>query len=947
MIVDPAVIPGLLLLAAELAALAAVGFVVVRVALGQDDELSALAQGLVVGPALWGIVVNFVMYAVPGLAGAAVGWTVMLILGAALAWRSPGRLRPQARMVVGFVGAVVVLGWVALASRQLVGIANFYVDLGLAASIRAGGFPVALTSNPVATASYHYGASLLVGLLTPSAGPDLAFVWELVGVYAWVSLALVVVTALRQRGSWLTALTLAPLLLSYGLHTFVWSAPGGVAGILWLPSPAGLPAAGLRASIAEIYWPLAEPVGSGLTAVPDVWMPAFPLGYAMAFVVLAHAAQSKRVTWLKTLTLAGLVGFLGLLVTTLAPVVAVLWAGLEALRLVRDRRAGAAMLAPALRSGVGLALAGLLLLFGGGALSGILGGGAGSPSLTWARSLNASHWPVLGGFEARPGGVGLLSLGPVAVAGAAAALARRDRLVLALAAGAGLLVLTWLVLDYPPRPEDLGRLTGHARNLALVALLLALSARLASLRCSRWRYAAGALLAGLVVWPTVVAPAHSLGRTLGHGVQLANAGWAWRAALEQDETAALRRHPMSGMSGHLAAYLRESTAVDARVLDTSLNLAVLLNTGRPNNWGFAGLIQQSWRPGPEYRDARHYLEPAAFRQLDLAYIYATDAWVAALPARARSWLADPSLFDLLARDGDEALYGVRPAFLALETTPHPASYEALRAVAPATVIYLPPQSDWDNKLRLLRVASVVAHAQLVGAGGDPEILHLRSSAPWMVTSLGARLPDLIAVPLLHGGWLFPPAGWRQVWRNPPDRIAVYAPTEAVEPPLDVASPAVSVRLADVRATEERLTFTTTLDDRAQHQWSGQDWVLVPADASPWAIPFLRHDGQPDIEQWFAGQAVAGRGTTTHTYVFDARASSLAVRGANGAFTRVEASQRTPSPGVWMLVLRLNRLGDRGVQEPVFIIPVLRFEVSDGGAVSSPQVYEAARGWRLP
>ena len=59
MIVDPAIVPGLLLLAAELAALAAVGYVVVRVALRQADARAALAQGLVVGPALWGLIVEF------------------------------------------------------------------------------------------------------------------------------------------------------------------------------------------------------------------------------------------------------------------------------------------------------------------------------------------------------------------------------------------------------------------------------------------------------------------------------------------------------------------------------------------------------------------------------------------------------------------------------------------------------------------------------------------------------------------------------------------------------------------------------------------------------------------------------------------------------------------------------------------------------------------------
>ena len=953
MIVDPAVLPGLLLLAAELAALATVGFVVVRTALRQDDELSALAQGLVVGPALWGLIVNFVMYAVPGLAGAAVGWAVILMLGAALAWRSPARLRLPARTVAWFAAAVLVLGWAALASRQLLGSANPHTDLGLAASIRFGGFPVALPWHPETPAPYHYGASLLAGLLAPPTGPDLGFVWELAGVYAWVSFALVVVTALRRRGSWLAALLLAPLLLSYALHTFVWSDPSKVAGILWLPMPTGLPAAGLRASLADIYWPTVEPVGSPLGSLPDILKPAFPLGYALAFVVLAYAARSERATWLGSLTLAGLVGFLGLLVTTLAPVVMVLWAGLDALRLARTRAAGAATLA--LRSGAGLALAGLLLSFGGGALSVLLGGGVGSSGLVWTRSLDANHWHVLGDFDARPGGVGRLTMGTLAVVGVATALARRDRLVLSLAAGAGLLALAWLALDYPPYPKDLDRLAGHARNLALIALLLALSARLASLRSRHWRYAAGALVAGLIVLPTVAAPARSLGSALGLGIHLANAGWARPASTQQGESAAPRRERLVGMSSRLAAYIRNHTAMNARVLtgvDTrwphaAANLTVLLNTGRPNNLGFAGVNHLSLEWGPDYLDALRYLEPVAFRRLGLAYVYATDAWAAALPSRAREWLADPGLFDLLARDGDEAFYRVRPAFLALKTTRHPGSFEALRAtVAPDTGVYLPPQPAWRNQVRLLRVAASLPHARLVGKV-NPQRLHLRTSAPWVVVPLGARAPELVVLPLLHEAWLFPPAAWRRLWRNRIGRVSVYALNEAVEPPPDAAPPAVSVRLADVLAAEDRLTFTATLDDRSQHQWSGQDWVLVPADASPWAIPFLRHDGRPDIEQWFAGQAAAGGGTSTYTYVFDARASSLAVRRANGAFTTIEASKRTPSPGIWMLALRLTRWVDRGVQEPVFIIPVLRFEVSDAGSVSSPQVYEVSHGWRLP
>ncbi len=948
-IVDSGVLPGLLLLAAELAVLAAVGFVVVRVALRQEDELSALAQGLAVGPALWGIIVNFVMYVVPGLAGAAVGWGVIIVLGAALVWRSPDRLCPSAHQVAGFAGAVLALGWAALASRQFLGSANPHTDLGLAASIRFSGFPVTLPWHAETPAAYHYGASLLTGLLTPPTGPDLAFGWELVGVYAWVSFVLVVVTALRQRGSWPTALLLAPLMLSYGLHTFVWVDPSKVEGVVQLAVPAGLPTAGVRTSVANIYWPSVELSGDRLGSLPDIWKPAFTLGYALTFVVLAHVARSDHASWLGSLTLAGLVGFLGLLVTTLAPLVLVLWASVEVLRLARVRpRARLAM-----RSGLGLALAGLLLAFGGGLLSGLVGGGAGPSGLAWTRSLNADHWQVLGAFNLWPGGVGLLSMGPLAVAGAAVALARRDRLVLTLAVGSALLSLAWLSLEYPPFPKDVDRLAGHARTLGLAALLLALSARLARGRSTRWRCAAGALLAGLVVWPTAVAPAHSWGDALDSGVQWANARWMRPPATEQGEAGTPRRERLPEMSSRLAAYIRNQTAVDARVLagvvtrgptDRS-NLTVLLNTGRPNNQGFTSVTHLTHEWGPNYWDALRYLEPAPFRRLGLTYVYATDAWVAELPARAQRRLADTRLFDLLARDGDEAIYRVRSAFLALESTPHPASFEALRAVPPGTVIYLPPQPDLGNGMRLLRVASVLPHLRLVGAI-NPRPLHLRTPAPWVVEPLGAHTPELVALPRFHAPWQFPPATWREVWRNPRIGVAVYAPNAAGALTADVGPPPARVRLADVQADETRLTFTATLDARAPRSWTGQDWVLVPIDASPWGLPTLGGFGHPKIAQWFAGQAAAGAERTTHTYLFDAHASSLSVRGGDGDFATVEGSTRTPSPGAWMLALRLNRWTAQGVNETAYIVPVLRIQVSDAGTVSY-QVYDAARGWQAP
>ena len=408
------------------------------------------------------------------------------------------------------------------------------------------------------------------------------------------------------------------------------------------------------------------------------------------------------------------------------------------------------------------------------------------------------------------------------------------------------------------------------------------------------------------------------------------------------------------MSRRLAAYIRNHTSVHARVLngvETQLlhaaeNQTVLMNTGRPNNQGFADVIQLELDWGPEYLDARNYLVPTAFRRLGLGYVYSTDAWAATLPERARSWLADPTFFDLLARDGHEALYRVRPAFLALSADPHPASFEALRLVVPSTDVYLPPQPDWRNRVRLLRVASVLSHARLLGVI-DPQGLHLRTPQPWVVEPLGRQMPEFIVLPLLHEAWQFPPVAWREAWRNAPDRVAVYWRDSALQPKPDAAPP-VSVRVSDVLVEAERLLFTTTIDDGAPHQWTGQDWVLVPTDDSPWAIPVVeRHKGLPVIDQWFAGQAAAGAGTTTHTYAFDARASSLTVRGSDGTFTTVQASTRTPSSGFWMLAMRLTGREANGTKKAVAIVPVLRFAVSDAATVSSVQVYQAVRGWRSP
>ena len=935
MTVDPAVVPGFVLLLAELVALAAVGYVVVRVALRQEDDRVALAQGLVVGPALWGLIVNFVMHAVPGLTGAVVGWGITLALGAGLAWRASHPIRPRPRVVAGIGLALLVLLPMALASRQLLSIPDGVNHLALGASIRAGGFPPAFFWTPDTPAPYHYGTGLLIGLLAPPIGPNLAFTTEVLDVWLWASLVLVVVTTLLQRKSKFSVLITAPLLLTAGAWTFI----GAPVDIVRVPLAAGIPAAGIQATLTGIYWPSAAlPLESESVALPDIWSFVHTLSYALAFVVLTHAAQAGRRSWPAALTLAGLVGFLALLSTTLAPMVLVLWTALEVVTLVQCRRAGFG-LGPGAWSVVGPALAVLLLAVGGGTLASALTDSV-STGLTLGWTDNPGWQRPLGSFDELPGGMALLRGGPVVIAGVAALLGRRDRLVLALAVGACALVLASVALDYDPAPVNLGRFVGHARNFALLALVLALSGCLSGLPSVRWRAAVGALLVVLVIWPTVVGPLRNLGLAITQGIAVANASPTQREPGEWLPHQG--RFEMPHLSNRIAAYIRDRTPVDARFLSTGradMSFATIsLATGRPSASGFANHLHFLAYAGPEYLDAIRHLEPAAIRRLGLDYVYATDAWVAGLPDRAARWLGDPRYFELLIRDGAEELYRVRPDFLRLDAAPAPASFEALRQAVPAdTVVYLPVPF---RTVAGLRVASVLSHTQLLGVV-DPTMLH--SLTPWPIAPLGGQVPDLVIVLPQVEPWMFPSAGRRPIWWN--DEIAVYAPNGAVAPIMpprpEPEPPPVSVYVSDVRAADGHVVFTATFDNHAPERWTGQEWVVVAGDASPWAIPTdVNADGRTfRTMAWFAGQTPPTLRTTTQTYQFDILAPSLIVRDDNGAVTTVEASATTTlGAGAWTLAVRLQHEWQPNYWREAAFIPVLLIEVSEAGEVSY-QVYD--------
>ena len=942
MTIDPNVVPGLLVLALELLALAAVGYVVARVVLRQDDHLLALAQGLAIGMALWGLIANFVLHATAGRTGALLTWALLLALSLWLGWRRRAELSVDRNKVACFGIASLTAFAVALAARQTLITSDAYIRFGLAAPIQAGVWPPLLPWTPWQPIPYHYGADMLVGLLAPPAGPNLAFTNEVLDAASWTSLAILVGVTVRQCGGWLGLFVLTPLLLSAGAWIQLQSISPA---LLHFPVPAGLPAAGLRMSLASAYWPdmvWPWPFPEPHAAPPNIWFLRFTLAYALALIVLERVTKTTRpLAWSTALTLAALVGFLGLVEEALALIVLGIWGSIETVRFVRGQPNRSRILA---RAAAGVGAAGLLLAVGGGALTGMLTGVTGG-DLTLGWSADPHRVRPLALADIRPGGIAFVGLGPAILAGAAVLLAFRQRFVLALAAGAGVLLLGALALGYESAPQNVARLDTHAGNLALFGLLIAAAGRLRSLR-PRWRYSICALLGAVVVWPSVVLPVRTLAFQVSHGVELANAqpravrrdvglyaaGIGRQTVEHLTPSQATRYLPVPPPplfvrpTGVLAddqviRYIRNHTPIDARIFSPHPS-ELTLATGRPNAAGFAGYLHYVERVGPEYEDAYRFLEPSAVRRLGLAYLHVTDAWIDTLPARARNWLNDPSLFEPLVREGQHALYRIQPAFLRLDPGPAPRSYEALRQAIPASAtVYLTAGLERLSKLRL---ASVLAHTQLTGTIDTARIHILPSIA---IEPPDEHSPDVVV--FARDLYLdVTDHGYPTIWWDS-DSVA-YATDHSFVPTVDpppAAAPDFSVRLSDVRAEANHLTFAASFSDHAPKGWTGQDWLVVQLDDTPWAQPIrYEDDGYTLIgQQWFAGQIGPSGRTEIRRYEFDAQAGTMTVQNAAGGVDSVMAAADHLTPGVWMLAVRLRRDFLQAA-----VIPVVKIAVSESG-----------------
>ena len=933
MTVDLTILPGLLLLALELLALAAFGFIVARVALRQADDRMALAQGMVIGPAIWAVTVNFVLFLVPGLAGAIVGWVVVLGLAFGLIKKAPQTPIVSPRTITGFLAASLVIFWMMLATRQLLKIPDAGIHLGLSSYIRAGGWPPATPWNPDFRVYYHHGVDLIIGLLAPPMGPNFVLVTELLSAFIWTSLILVVATMLLNRGGWTCAITLSPLLLTAGSWTLL-GYLNRVPNIIQFPVPTELDTVGLRASIAGLYWPDIDlRWHSEFEGAPaNIWKPMFVLGYTLVLVVISNVADNRPKSLLGIVSLASLTGFLGIVNAELAMIVIGLWFVLEAWRLMPQLIGQRISPSGISRSVVGPMGSVLLLAVGGGVATGLL---AGEPRGQLLIGLIDDPFSrqIVGRYEPLQGRIGLLGIGALTAAGFAFLIASKDRLVLALASGTIPLMAAALLLQYKTAPLDVTRFDGHARNLALLALVLALASRFLAI-APRWRYTFSIIGVALVLWPTIAQPVRTIGLGVSRGISLANPQPGILASDSEPHYYDLRRFVIdTPLSVDITDYILSHTSVDSRIFSPHPS-EMSFATGRPNASGFVGHLHQEPVRGPEYQDVLHYLEPRAVRRLRYAYIHATNDWIEQLPSHAQRWLADPRFFESLIQSETDALYQVQAAFLQLDAAHVPESFEALRQAIPASAsVLLAPGLRPKHSLQ---IAMALSRVQLIGTL-DPGGAHLLTALP-ATTVLGNQSPDFVTLPSRMAPSAFDPSARGPLWWN--QEVAIYA-TDGTSTPLMRTPPRdFSIHLSDVRVADGLIAFTATFTDRSTDSWSGQDWVVVGTDDSPWRLPyrFGTVEFTSAFVRWFDGQVQPVPETATHEYFFlyefEPRTGILALWDGSG-YTSLSQAQPQLRPGNWMLAARpnINR-------EEVGLIPVLHFTVSEDGTFSY-KVYEGS------
>ena len=200
MTVDPSVVPGLLFLLAELAALAAVGYVVVRVGAARDRRPGRAGAGSRRRTGYLGrrSQSHYVCAAGDARGLSRAGYSCWR-------WRpswsgaAPEAIRPRLRVAAAILRLRLWRSFgSALASQADVDSTHTRFTLGCPHRYVRADSHRSCPGTRASPAPYHYGVDMLVGLLAPPFGPDLAFMMEMSGrLRLDEPHALVVITALH------------------------------------------------------------------------------------------------------------------------------------------------------------------------------------------------------------------------------------------------------------------------------------------------------------------------------------------------------------------------------------------------------------------------------------------------------------------------------------------------------------------------------------------------------------------------------------------------------------------------------------------------------------------------------------------------------------------------------------------------------------------------------
>ena len=911
-LIDVGLLPGLLLFALELAAIAVFGYVVVRGLLGQAPGYLAAFQGLIVGLALWGLLLNAAFYVAPGAIGVVLAWSAAAVLAAVLIWKKRVQPRPALSTAAIFAAICLPIFWISLSARQLLWIPDIGAHVPLTASMMAGNFPPAFPWNPNEAAHYHYGPDLVIGGLEAGTGLGYVLVTELLGAFSVTALFLIVGGLLNRNRSLSSSILIAPLMLSAGAWTLVLvgNQPWPVSAAL----PVGLPEAGIRPSLLDVYFP-----GAGVpwmspveASPPNIFNPAFSMSYALLLVLVERlvAGSSRPVVGLTTTAVLG--AYLILLDEPIFAAFTLIWAVVAAVRFARSRGRRVSELAAG-AAGIAL-LIGLAVAYGGVLFDGIFrnAGGESGLSFVWPDLPDITH---LVSLERLPGNLGILGIGPLVLA-VVVALGWRAGAMSLLLAGAGLAM--WaasLFVEYEFSGSDNLRLEGHFRNLLLIAAILVVAYFLARLK--RWpRMVAGAALAVIVVWPTVASSGADLWFALKSGPQF---------AIPTAETLRVRegimgRVELANDTGDVVAYIKGHLEADASILSPKPS-RISIASGRPAPYGYIGFTQYLGLRGPEYLDAIEHLDPDAIRRLGVGYVHATPKWVNRLPGRSRDWLQSPEYFKPLVQSDDEALYEILPAFRELAASPASESFTALRTVTgQGARIYIPPAV---HPLERLSIAAALPGARLYGDLGDPA--HVRSTLGFSPYS-GEDL-DFVVLPSRLAPTGIPAHRRSPVWSRGANSVYAVGDIENAARRREPAP--LSVDIVESRVSQGSIRFKVGFEVGDPSGWTGQDWVVIGDDGTHWAVPAL----QARAAHWYSGQVNSSSQNLSIEYDWNVATGTLRWATGNDEFRAAQSSTSELVEGTYVLAMRLTLNGRERA-----ILPVFRIHVAPNG-VSEFEFFE--------